>query len=98
MDCKQLRTRSVGKVHADVRAGKAKECCMCLRPIKGEYRLVRLDANDRVWKPDVTTPVDTYRFPIGPDCARSIGLEWSIAIPQAPQSESEDHFAQSQGG
>lgn len=77
MDCKQLYPRSIGKVHPDVRAQKAKECCMCLRPIKGEYRIVRLDATDKVWKPHITTPVDVFNFPIGPDCARTVGLEWS---------------------
>jgi len=74
---KQLYPNSIGDVHPDVKSGKYKECMMCLRPIKSGSRIVRIDSDDRVWKPGIVTPVDVFDFPIGPDCSKKIGLEWS---------------------
>lgn len=60
-------------------------CCKCQRDIrnKSNYRMVHIvDGGHMVLHPEdealyVSDGGDMYFFPIGPDCARQIGLEWT---------------------
>lgn len=61
-------------------------CCKCQRDIKPEsaYRWVHIiDGGMTVLHPESEAEYqsdagDTYFHPIGPDCAKQLGLEWTI--------------------
>ena len=60
-------------------------CCRCGKDIRGKYRMVHLigggmtvlhPADEAIY---VADGGDCGGYPIGPDCARKLGLEWSHA-------------------
>lgn len=61
-------------------------CCRCQMDIKGPYRVVRLvNGGTHVAHPDddfADFPEDLGIVPIGLDCARRIGMEWSRNPPE----------------
>lgn len=59
------------------------QCAMCMKPVKGAYRVVHVvmggaavlhPADEALY---VSDNGDLGAHPIGPDCARKLGLEWS---------------------
>lgn len=65
-------------------------CCMCQKDITGPHRMVHLvEGGDHVLHPEdeelfaddkEAQAGDLYWHPIGPSCAKRLGLEWSVPV------------------
>lgn len=63
-------------------------CCKCQKDIKNKssYRMVHIiEGGSQVLHPEDEhlyndPPADLLWHPIGPDCARKLGLEWSVPV------------------
>lgn len=64
-------------------------CCVCQKDIKNKtgYRMVHIiEGGGKVLHPEDEKRYDDHKadvgwHPIGPDCARKLGLQWSLPVP-----------------